>query len=208
VPADWTVSTDRTVSTEWTVVIPVKGTADAKSRLGASADLAMAIALDSVEAALGAARVVVVTTPDAAPLFSALGASVVDDRGGGLNAAIAAGVAAAGEGAVAVLLGDVPALSGRELAATLELAARHPLAMVADADDVGTVLITALHASSHAPAFGPGSRVAHAAAGYVELSVPAASGLRRDVDTLEHLLALDPDALGARTRALLAAGQS
>jgi hypothetical protein len=42
--------------------------------------------------------------------------------------------------------------------------------------------------------------------GYVELAVPVASGLRRDVDTPEQLRALDPDALGARTRALLAAG--
>ncbi|HEV7566719.1 MAG TPA: 2-phospho-L-lactate guanylyltransferase, partial [Microbacteriaceae bacterium] len=75
-----------------------------------------------------------------------------------------------------------------------------------DADEVGTVLITALHAPSHAPAFGGGSRAAHAAVGYVELAVPVASGLRRDVDTPEQLRALDPDALGARTRALLAAG--
>jgi 2-phospho-L-lactate guanylyltransferase len=194
------------VPTDWIVVIPVKGTADAKSRLGASRDLAMAIALDTVEAALGAARVIVVTTADAAPVFAALGASVVEDGAGGLNDAIAAGVAAAGDGAVAVLLGDVPALSSRELASTLELAARHPLAMVADADEVGTVLITALHAPSHAPAFGGGSRAAHAAVGYVELAVPVASGLRRDVDTPEQLRALDPDALGARTRALLAAG--
>ena len=35
--------------TDWTVVIPVKGTPDAKSRLGASAEMAMAIALDTVE---------------------------------------------------------------------------------------------------------------------------------------------------------------
>jgi 2-phospho-L-lactate guanylyltransferase len=186
----------------WTVVVPVKGTADAKSRLGASARLARAIALDSVEAALGAARVIVVTTDSAAADFVALGASVVRDPGEGLSAAITVGIAAAGEGAVAVLLGDVPALLPSELAAALAAAERHPRAMVADADGEGTVLITAFAAADHAPAFGPGSRELHRAAGYVELDVAPESGLRRDVDTREQLAAL-AGRLGPRTRAVV-----
>jgi 2-phospho-L-lactate guanylyltransferase len=186
----------------WTVVVPVKGTADAKSRLGASAELARAIALDSVEAALGAARVIVVTPAAAAADFEALGAVVVADAGGGLNAAVAAGISAAGDGPVAVLLGDVPALLPAELAAALLAAERHPLAMVPDADGAGTTLITALRAVSHSPAFGHGSRAAHLAAGYVELDVSAESGLRRDVDTAEQLAGLAAR-LGPRTRAVV-----
>jgi hypothetical protein len=73
------------VSADWTVVVPVKGTSAAKSRLGASPDVAMAIALDTVEAASGAARVVVVAPPHARAGFVALGASVVDDEGDGLR---------------------------------------------------------------------------------------------------------------------------
>jgi 2-phospho-L-lactate guanylyltransferase len=188
----------------WTVVIPVKGTASAKSRLGGSADLALAIALDTVSAALGAARVVVVTSAAAAAPFDALDVLVSIDPGGGLNAAIADGVAAAGDGPVAVLLGDVPALRTAELAAALAAGLQHPLAFVPDADGEGTVLITALRAADHTPAFGPGSREAHRAAGYVELDVPADSGLRRDVDTPEHLAAIG-SRLGPRTAALLAA---
>jgi 2-phospho-L-lactate guanylyltransferase len=104
-------------------------------------------------------------------------------------------------GPVAVLLGDVPALQSAELAAALALAERHPLAFVPDADGTGTVLITALVASDHAPSFGSGSRAAHAAAGYFELDLPSKSGLRRDVDTPEHLAAL-ASRLGPRTAAL------
>jgi 2-phospho-L-lactate guanylyltransferase len=187
---------------DWTVVIPVKGTPAAKSRLGASTELALAIALDSVAAVAAAARVIVVTAAPVSTvaLFEALGARVLKDPGGGLNAAIRAGIAGADSGPVAVLLGDVPALQTAELAAALALAERHPLAFVPDADGDGTVLITALAASDHAPAFGAGSRAAHAAAGYFELDFPADSGLRRDVDTPEHLAAL-ASRLGPHTAA-------
>jgi 2-phospho-L-lactate guanylyltransferase len=187
---------------EWTVVIPVKGTPDAKSRLGNSPGLSMAIAVDTVEAALAAARVLVVTSADAEPEFTALGALVLQDTGGDLNAAVALGIAAAGAGPVAVLLGDLPALRPEELADALMLAAGHPLAMVPDADAEGTTLITALRAEDHAAAFGVGSRMAHLAAGYVELPLPVTSGLRRDVDTAAQLASLG-DRVGERTREAL-----
>jgi 2-phospho-L-lactate guanylyltransferase len=181
---------------DWTIVIPVKGTASAKSRLGGSAELALAIALDTVAVAVLVAPVIVVTPVGAA--FEELGAAVVADPGSGLLAAISAGLAAAGDGPVGVLLGDVPAMRSAELADALAAAARHPLAFVPDADGSGTVLITALRASDHAPAFGPDSRSLHLAAGYFELDVPADSGLRRDVDTPEQLAALGLR-LGPRT---------
>ena len=199
-----------TTDAAWTVVVPVKGTAESKSRLGASRELALAIALDTVAAALEVARVIVVTSASAAPRFSALGASVVQDTGRGLTAAVETGLAAASSssscgaaGPVAVLLGDVPAVTAAELAGALGAAARHPLAFVPDADGVGSVLIAAAAGVAHAPAFGPGSRAAHLAAGYVELRVAADSGLRRDVDTAEQLAALaTAGRLGPRTAAL------
>jgi 2-phospho-L-lactate guanylyltransferase len=209
----------------WTVVIPVKGTPDAKSRLGASPALARAIALDTVAAAASVPElacpeevawrpsrrvegahvgldVIVVTSPSAAPDFESLGATVIPDTATNLNSAIALGIAAAGDGPVAVLLGDLPALQPAELAAALKLAAGHPLAMVPDADNTGTVLITALRAADHAPAFGVDSRTLHRAAGYVELDLPADSGLRRDVDTPSQLAEL-ASRLTPHTRALL-----
>ncbi|HEX3680308.1 MAG TPA: 2-phospho-L-lactate guanylyltransferase [Galbitalea sp.] len=186
----------------WTVVIPVKGTPTAKSRLGASPDLALAIALDTVGEARGAAKVIVVTSAPLAPDFEIPGVRVILDAEAGLNAAARQGIAAAGDDPVAVLLGDLPALRSVELAAALELAAKHPLAFVADADNDGTVLITALDPARHAPAFGAHSRAAHLAAGYVELDIPVDSGLRRDVDTPDQLFALG-DRVGRRTRAAM-----
>jgi 2-phospho-L-lactate guanylyltransferase len=192
------------VTADWTVVVPVKGTSAAKSRLGATAGLARAIALDTVEAAVACARVVVVTPGDGAA-FVELGATVVGDDGGGLGAAIDAGLRSVGAGAVAVLLGDLPALRPEELAVALDAAARHPRSLVPDADGVGTVLITALPGEVHRPAFGGASRAAHVAAGYTELALDAASGLRRDVDTAEQLGALAAEGrLGPRTTAALA----
>jgi 2-phospho-L-lactate guanylyltransferase len=187
---------------DWTVVIPVKGTVSAKSRLGASPKLALAIALDTVAEALAAVNVIVVTSASIAPEFEALGARAILDAEAGLNAAARQGIAAAGDGPVAVLLGDVPALRSADLAAALELAAQHPLAFVPDADNDGTVLIAALDPAAHAPAFGAHSRAAHLAAGYVELDIRADSGLRRDVDTPAQLAALG-GRVGPRTRAAM-----
>jgi 2-phospho-L-lactate guanylyltransferase len=199
---------------EWIVVIPVKGTSDAKSRFGDVADrgaLALAIALDTTTAALATAAVVgviVVTSGSVATVFDDLDALVVvEETPAGLPAAIASGIDLAAElGApgrgVAVLLGDLPALTPAELDAALGLAAAHERATVADADGAGTVLVTAADGASHSTAFGPGSSAAHVAAGYVPLDLPAGWGLRNDVDTLEQLTALRP-LLGPRTTAAL-----
>jgi 2-phospho-L-lactate guanylyltransferase len=187
---------------DWTVVIPVKGTTSAKSRLGASPELALAIALDTVAAAVATSVVLVVTSPAIAESFQALGARVVHDTEHGLTAAVAQGIAAAGDGPVAVLLGDVPALRPDELAAALEQATQHPLAFVPDADNDGTVLITALAAADHRPAFGEHSRAAHLEAGYAELAIPLDSGLRRDVDIAVQLASL-ASRIGSHTRAAL-----
>jgi len=188
--------------TDWTVVVPVKGTAAAKSRLKGATGLAQAIAMDTIAAVVAAsrvARVIVVTSADAAP-FEELGAEVVVDPGAGLNAAVRLGIAGA-VGPVAALLGDLPALRPNELDVALSLADAHELSFVADADAEGSTLIAAVRPDLHTPAFGAGSQAAHRAAGYVELSVEASSGLRRDVDTADQLASL-VGRLGPRTAAL------
>lgn len=183
----------------WTIVIPVKGTSAAKSRLGGGDHLAVAIAADTVEAARAVARVIVVTDPAAAEHFT--GVEIVADPGRGLGAAVSAGISAAGDGPVAVMLGDLPALTPDELRDALRVAEQQPKSMVPDAEGEGTTLITALDPADHAPAFGPGSRAAHGAAGYRELTV--GPGLRSDVDTPEQLAAL-AGRLGPKTTAALA----
>jgi 2-phospho-L-lactate/phosphoenolpyruvate guanylyltransferase len=82
----------------WTVLLPVKVLARAKSRLAVLAgdrrrDLALALAADTVAAVAACPeveRVVVVTSdPVAGPLLSALGAVIVTDAPAGLTAALA-----------------------------------------------------------------------------------------------------------------------
>lgn len=182
----------------WTIVVPVKGTAAAKSRLGGGPGLARAIALDTVAAALPVGRLVVVTSAAAAADFRALGAETVHDPGRGLSAAVLHGIEAAGPGQVAVLQGDLPALTSAELEVALWLASAAELSFVADAAGTGTTLLTALDPERHRPAFGEGSRAAHRAAGYIELHIDETSGLRSDVDTWADLERLE-GRLGPRT---------
>ena len=101
--------------------------------------------------------------------------------------------------AVAVLLGDLPALTPGELDGALDAASRHPLAFVRDADGTGTTLATAAPGVPFEPHFGPGSAARHAAAGFVELEASDASGLTRDVDTVDGLEAVLHHGVGDHT---------
>lgn len=204
---------------EWVVVLPVKGGAGAKSRLGAGPDVALAIALDTLAATLACppvVRVLAVTADQrCARRCAELGAEVVGETapGAGLNPAVRDGLAAVGAlprgTGLAVLLADLPALRPVDLAEALDAVARAippgGAAFVPDAEGTGSVLLASPDAGHLAPAFGPGSAAAHAAAGALRLDLPWAR-LRRDVDTpaeLERALALG---VGAHTRAVLAAG--
>lgn len=204
------------MTARWVVVIPVKGTSESKTRLGEAEpdreSLASAFARDTVASALSAERVaevIVVTASDAVlTMAESLGAHPLRESGrAGLNPSIEQGIAEAQSrhhlAPVAILLGDLPALHGDELDNALRLAARHPRAMVPDAAGVGTVLTSALPGHPHDPRFGAGSRVAHRAAGYLELDIDRSSGLRQDVDTRDDLAAIESRELGAATRAVL-----
>ncbi|MGN6331074.1 MAG: 2-phospho-L-lactate guanylyltransferase [Motilibacteraceae bacterium] len=203
----------------WSLVVPVKAPARAKSRLHPLADatreaLALAFVADAVAAALRSplvARVLVVTTDTgAARTLAALGAVPVEDRPDeGIDAAVLVGaraVRAQGDLPVAAMAGDLPALRTDDLTAALLQAAAHPAAVVADAAGTGTTLLTARHGRLR-PHFGIGSAAAHAAAGAVLLGPDAlpVPTLRRDVDTPADLAAAVHLGTGPRTTALLAA---
>ncbi len=205
----------------WSVVIPVKVLAQAKSRLAGLADadrraLALAMAVDTVAAAVACrlAGAVVVVTDDRAVAgeVRALGAEVIaDDPGAGLNQALTGGAEyAAGRWpgyGCAALLADLPALRPGELAAALRAAASVPSAFVADAAGTGTTLYTARAGSPFLPRFGPGSRGKHRLAGVTELDLPQVAGLRQDVDTVADLRAAETFGLGRRSAALTMAGR-
>jgi 2-phospho-L-lactate guanylyltransferase len=202
------------VPTEWVIVVPVKGTSAAKSRLALAdrGELAEAFAIDTVAAASSARGVLLVVAVSGSDSLDdelrRAGAHVLREATpSGLNAAIAQGILYAREAhpgaGVAVLLGDLPALAGSELAASLRLAAHVPRGFVPDAAGIGTVLVTAAPGATHDVQFGGASRAAHLKRGYVELDVPVDSGLRRDVDTADDLVAVAGRSLGPATAALL-----
>ena len=184
----------------WTVVIPVKGAPAAKSRLApavpddARAVLARAFALDTIAAALGATSVARVLVVGDDPSLAGVAEFVSEPSGEGaergLLPAVRRGIAHAradASGAVAVLLGDLPALRPEELDSALAAAARHPLAFVRDVDGTGTTLATAMPGVPFEPRFGPESAARHAAAGFAELAASDLPGLTRDVDTVDGL---------------------
>jgi 2-phospho-L-lactate guanylyltransferase len=192
---------------QWTVIIPVKPAATAKSRLGLGPELARAIALDTVAAVVACesvARVLVVTSD---PGFHPPAAEIVAEGSpAGIDAAVRSAAALARAGARAALLGDLPSLRPDDLAAALALAALHPRAFVADRERTGTTLVTALAGVPLLTAFGAGSAAAHRALGLVELGPTADSTVTADVDTLEQLEVARALGLGPATQAALARG--
>ena len=128
-----------------------------------------------------------------------------------LNAAIAAGIRVAQERYplcnVAVLTGDLPALTVADVEATLTAASAHDRAMVADEEGTGTTTLLARAGIAITPRFGLGSRAAHEAAGHVPLDLPATASIRRDVDTIDNLAEVLRRGVGAHTSALIARSQ-
>jgi 2-phospho-L-lactate/phosphoenolpyruvate guanylyltransferase len=202
----------------WSVVMPVKVLAQAKSRLAGLAgprrgELALALACDTVTAVLGcdqAARVIVITDDQfAAVTLSRLGALVVpDEPRDGLNAALRHGAAYAAarwpDCGTAALSADLPALRPAELGRALRAASAWPTAFVADAAGDGTTLYTAAPGVAFRPAFGLASRARHAAGGAVELGRDDIPGLRRDVDTPSDLRGAAALGLGPHSAPLAA----
>jgi 2-phospho-L-lactate guanylyltransferase len=203
----------------WVVVVPVKGTADGKSRLmpERTADermrLAEAFSLDAVGALLESelvGRVIVVTDAESpvAARFRGAGprVAVIADPGAGLNAAVTAGIAearAGGAALVAAMLGDLPSLAARDVDEALAAASGHPLAFVPDAEGSGTTLIAAT-GRELVPRFGAGSAERHRRAAHVEIVPAPGSTLRHDVDTEADLRAALDRGVGPATRAVAA----
>ncbi|WP_329182347.1 MULTISPECIES: 2-phospho-L-lactate guanylyltransferase [unclassified Streptomyces] len=203
----------------WSLVVPLKPLAVAKSRLSAAGAvrpaLALAFVLDTVGAALACPEVADVTVvtddPTAGAEVAGLGAFVAADvPAAGLNAALRYGAglvrqrrASAGVGA---LNGDLPALRPAELGAVLREAARLPgRAFLADTAGPGTTLLTASPGVALSPGFGGASRSRHLASGAREITLAAVPSVRQDVDTAADLDAARALGLGPRTSLLFPA---
>lgn len=215
---------DVTGTGTWSLVVPLKPLALAKSRLavrgeGARAALALAFVLDTVGAALACPEVADVTVvtddPVAGAQAAALGAQVVPDvPAAGLNAALRYGAecvrlrAGGAAGPVGALNGDLPALRAAELSEVLAEAGRLPgRAFLADAAGPGTTLLTASRGVALSPGFGGASRARHLASGAREIVLPVPS-VRQDVDTAADLAAARALGVGPRTGRALGLGHA
>jgi len=202
----------------WSLVVPVKVLARAKSRLVGLAGedraaLVLAMAADTVAAALASPSVaaVIVVSDDQAVRreLASIGAVVVADQpGAGLNSALMFGAehAAARWPARgrAALTADLPAMTAAELSGALTAASTATQAFVPDSAGSGTTLYTAGPGVAFRPRFGALSRAEHLRAGATELALPEISGLRQDVDTLDDLRIAASIGLGRRTAGILA----
>ncbi|MGO4384448.1 2-phospho-L-lactate guanylyltransferase [Specibacter sp. RAF43] len=204
---------------KWRILLPVRGTIESKTRLLPEdragvhrRSLALAFARDAVAAVFESAEVAEVTviTADrhAATEFAAMGVRILHETGrDGLNAAIRRGLRymedAHPASPRAVLLADLPALTGADVDAALAWAALSGTAVVPDADGTGTTMITALPGHALDPAFGPGSLARHRAAGLRTLPLDQRSTIRRDVDTWSDLEQAARLGVGSHTRQTL-----
>ena len=213
------------------VVVPFKGVADAKSRLSASfdsarrAELALAFLVDTVSAACAVPAVssvfVVSNEPELAAHLAAAGwaagradveTRVIADPGGGINAAVASGIALARASAAdawaAALTGDLAALHPSDLAQAFALAEAAgstgaPSTFVPDREGSGTTMVAFAQGVVSPTHFGIGSAAAHTTAGFRPLAIPAESSLRLDIDEADDLERARLLGLGAATLAAL-----
>lgn len=193
----------------WTVLVPMKSFAAAKSRLALAEDdraaLAAAMLSDVIEAALRTPSVVrvVVASADRAALDQAAssGAEPLLTAEGELNAdlraAITAVVQTSDVGGVAIVVADAACLHPDDLAAVFAAAPDDRQAFVRSLDE-GTTILLARDPAMLDPRFGPDSAAAHSQSG-ADLTAYVSSAARVDVDTVATLgtaLRLGP---GART---------
>jgi 2-phospho-L-lactate guanylyltransferase len=149
------------------VLIPVKGFAHAKMRLGATmpdaqrVELVRSMAETVVAACVPLPVAVVCDDPEVARWAEALGATVMWEPGQGLNGAVRAGVdqlAAAGVEWVTVAHGDLP--RARDIGSLPPFAG---ITLVPDRHDDGTNVLRLRTESDFGFAYGPGSFRAHRA---------------------------------------------
>jgi len=190
------------------IVVPFRGE-HGKQRLDAPAEvksqLALAMLGDVLTAAVLVGRTVLVSSDEeASALAEELGAETVADPGGGQGAAVAAGLAALGEGTVLVVNADLPCVVPHDLR-TLAGAAELGAVGLVEAEDGTTNALALPRAELFAPLYGAASAARfrdHFAVEGVTAISAAIPNLADDVDTLDDLRRVGFRA-GPRTQAAL-----
>jgi 2-phospho-L-lactate guanylyltransferase len=200
----------------WHVVLPLKGSPDAKSRLELPRPQRLAVvramAADTLAAVSAAPGVVATTivsrTPDLGlpTMTTSVAVDVVVQPGwaASLNEALTWFCAEVADPStpLAVVVADLPALRPESVADVLRQALDHPSVLVDDAEGYGTTVLTARTPDLLQPRFGDRSAAAHRRAGAVLLT--ASRDARRDIDTMDDLRQGQEIGLGPHTAALIA----
>lgn len=193
------------------VLVPVKPLAVAKSRLRSvtgddTADLVLAMAMDTLAAAVAAVsaqRVVVITDdPAVSAAAGGLGVEVMADRAAaGLNAALIEASEDALDCLVVAQPADCPCLGADDIDRLIAACrARQDRVFVPDAFGTGTTSLAAPAGVGLRPRYGPGSRSAHRSDGAYELVGAPWIRMRRDVDTWGDLLEATALGVGVHTQ--------
>jgi len=200
---------------EWTVIVPVKPFASAKSRLPSGSKYAQAFLLDVISAVHASSEVtqvrVVTADPDVADLAAAQNCSItVEPVLQGINQAVAmAARDASPRQSIAVILGDLPCLTTGAFSIALEQAELVDIAFVSDEAGTGSTMWFSKAGAPIDTHFGERSRAAHRAAGAREIDAEPGSlwsaQLHRDVDTEVDLWDAIRIGVGAHTAALVSA---
>ncbi|MGB2839787.1 MAG: 2-phospho-L-lactate guanylyltransferase [Actinomycetes bacterium] len=198
----------------WHVVIPMKGTDDAKSRLDLPSStrdrVVQAMAADTLGAVLATPAVarVSVLSRAAGLRLDAPGASAVEvviqpEAQWSLDRALTwfALTHTDGSSGLAVVVADLPALRAESMADVLRHSALHRVAMVTDTRGSGTTILATSEPAGLRTHFGKDSAAAHRAAGAVH--VPSTPDTQCDVDTVEDLERARAIGLGPHTLELL-----
>lgn len=195
------------------VVVPVKPTAVAKSRLAPMGDearreLVAAFAADTVAAAASCplVRAVLVVTDDLVLATGLRGPGVdaiPDGHAADLNASLVQGAAELvrrhPDVRPVALCADLPTLRPADLAEVLAVFPDDGPAFVGDAAGTGTTLYCAPDLRGFDPRFGAGSRALHTAAGATDLTQVAPPRARQDVDVPADVAAALALGLGPRS---------
>ena len=218
----------------WTIVVPVKALAGAKSRLAPAVtarrrqELVMAMATDVLGACMsapGVSRVRVVSSdPQVETLARRVGAEFVAEPAGtsgpggrgqpshhdALNAALAVALSDV-RGPVGVVTADLPEMTAEHLGRILAAAACHPHSIIADHSGEGTTMaFWTGPAVGRIPRFGAGSAGRHRAeGGAVPLDGEASpAAATRDVDTPVDLADLAGRPVGEATAVVIRGDES
>ena len=181
----------------WRAIVPFRaadeGGAGAKSRLAgrldatACAALAAGMAWHVLETLgrcplIGSITVLAPARPEFAPHYT----DWIADHGRGLNAEIAAAIAADGAARVVVILADLPLLTADDIAALLGAASAAGAAIAPDHAHTGTNALALTDPAGLWSAFGPGSFALHRAL-LPHAALVERPGLALDIDTPEDL---------------------